>query len=445
MERKVGTYKSSWEMIMEFFNNGLLLGEKALKKGYYYTTIETLDKILISGALYSTNYRYLNDPSEWQYGYNRIKTECQLVAEQYEKDSGENTKKKDFVRFMRENIFKAQHYLNDYPIYNSNIFRGNYSEIFTISFTEEEDLISQWERYAKESGVVIELDFSAFLKKRICFYQQTLKKVKIPVEIAPQKVAYKENDIKKISRESMKTMFNNFVKRTLTEERLSPYFHMFVRYVASYIKNLAYEQEKEIRISCYPLINEATKVEEIDSSEMIYTIQEGVMIPHVPLYCGIKKGEDLEDCGYPIRSIRVGPGYNQDSVYQSLIHRMECGEKKIYLLSEVEQIEVKNRYILEGLANYAKIAFYKSKSNKATLELVLSKLNDAEHEELKNAIEEIYNKSKKENLRDVFNELQELKQKFYEQVFKDFEKDQFCTSQGILIKKSEIPYLFSKR
>lgn len=442
MERQVGIYKSSWEMILDFFKLNSPLGEKVLKKGYYYTNIDTLDKILKSGALYSTNYRYLNDPSEWQYGYNCMKEKCQSIAEQYEKNPDETK----FSEYMLKNILTSQHFLNDYPIHNSNVFRGNYSEIFTISFTEEEDLISQWERYAKESGVVLELDFNLICKKKVYLYQKTVKGNIIPIEIEPQKVAYEEQTIKNISKISMKTMYDYFVGSGWSEEKMAPFFHMFIRYVASYIKNAAYEQEKEIRISCYPLVNEATGAEDIDSSEMIYTIRDGVMTPHIPLYCGMKQGTELTCCGYPIRSIRVGPGYNQNSVYQGLIHRMECGEKQIFLLPKTEQIKIKNRHIIEGLASYVHLAISKSKSNKDILRMIHNKLADNSADiELKKAIEKINNESTLQNLRDVSDKLQELKQNFYEQIFKEYESNQFCTSDGILIKKSEIPYLFLNR
>lgn len=444
MESKVGIYKSSWEIILDFIKTNLPLSSKTIKKGYYYTNIDTLDKILNSGAIYSTNYRYLNDPYEWQYGYNCMKGRCQQIAEQYAKSQDETSIEKKFAEYMLNNILTAQHFLNDYPVHNNNVFRENYSEIFTISFTEEEDLISQWERYAKESGVVLELDFNPFYKKQIYLYQKTVQKREIPIEIEPQKVAYEEQTIKNISKTSMKAMYDYFAGRNLSEKRMAPYFHMFIRYVASYIKNAAYEQEKEIRLSCYPLINEATGKDEIDSSKIIYTIRDGVMIPHVPLYCGKKQDTELSCCGYPIRSIRVGPGYNQNSVFQGLIHRMECGEKKVFLLSEAEQTKIKNRHIIEGLACYVHIIIPKSKSNKDALYMVLENLSsgDRADAELKEEIKKIYSKSALKNLGDVSGELQQLKQNFYERVFMEYEASQFCTSEGILIKKSEIPYLF---
>lgn len=442
MSKSAGIRKDSWEMILDFFDGKPLLEETFINKGFYYTTIDTLDKILDSGALYSTNYRYLNDPSEWQYGYSRMIGECQSIAEK----NGNAIEQKKFIEFMHEKIFKPQHYLNDYPVYSSNVFRGNYSEIFTISFTEEEDLISQWERYAKESGVVLELDFSPLDKRQICLYQETVNKIKIPMGIMPQRVAYKEEEIKTLSDRTMETMRKKFNEKPLPDERLIPYFHMFVRYIASYVKNVAYEQEKEIRISCYPLINEATSEKEIDSSKIVYTIQEGVMVPHVPIYCGIKQAGGISACGFPIRSIRVGPGYNQDSVFHGLIHRMECGEVRIHLLSTEEQIDVKNRYILEGIAKYMEIEITETQSNSTLFKKIVDKLDKKEtFEELKVSLNDIYKKSEGEKWGDVLEMLQELKQRFYEQIFEDYEKEQFCTSDGILIKKSKIPYLFSKR
>lgn len=443
MSKDAGIKKNSWDMILDFFDDKLMFGDNIINKGFYYTTIDTLDKILCSGALYSTNYRYLNDPGEWQYGYNHMVDKCQETAKQYECV----LEKKEFAKYMREEcIIEKQHYLNDYPVFSSSVFRGNYSEIFTISFTEEEDLISQWERYAKESGVVLELDFLPLHVEEICLYQETMNKNRIPIGITPQRVAYKDKEIKKLSDKLMNTMWEKFCEKTFSNDRMRPYFHMFVRYIASYIKNAAYEQEKEIRISCYPLIYEATNEEEIDSSEIVYTIQEGVMIPHIPIYCGIKRDGGILKCGFPIRSIRVGPGYNQDSVYHGLIHRMECGEIKIHLFSEAEQAYVKNRYILEGIAKHMQIEIVRAKSNRKVLKKIVDELEDkADLVELKKSLITIYEKSKRANLEDVSERLQELKQRFYEQIFEEYEKEQFCTSDGILIKKSKIPYLFSKR
>lgn len=451
MSSSVGMSKEKWDEIIFSFWGKPLIGEKNLLKGYYYTSVETLNKILNSGAVYSTNYRYLNDPGEWKYGYQQLVCECQSILEKEYSISEKN----EFVEFMKQILGEKQYYLNDYPVGNDSPFEGNRSEIFTISFTEEEDLISQWDRYAKESGVVLEFDFSPIQQKEIFFYQETMEKKRIAVDILPQKVAYREEDVKRISQKVLETLEEEFTEQGLVPEtRIGYHVYMYIRYIASYIKNAAYEQEKEMRISVYPLVTDHKTKDDIDKSSIVYTIQDGVYVPHVPLFCGMRKEDKIINCGFPIRSIRVGPGYNQESVYRGLIHRMECGNKKLYALSEEEQHAVRNRYLIEGLAEFVGIEIPQRKSNRQGLSLIMKKVNqtnglpDFSSDEIgrfEKAVSEIYQKSRKGNLNDVSNELQMLKHDYYDKIFRKVEEKIYCTSDGILIKRSEIPYIFSKK
>ena len=226
-----------------------------------------------------------------------------------------------------------------------------------------------------------------------------------------------------------------------------------MRYFASYIKNAAYEQEKEIRISFYPLVYEQNGRGDIDKCDIKYTIQDGVFVPHIPIYCGRGKNEkEIEVCGFPIRSIRVGPGYNQGAVFKGLIHRMEYGDDLIAHLSEIEQKERKIRFIVKTIARYLNIDIHKAYSNRQILKKISiyqrrpKNFTVAEWKRLKGSIDEIYKKSNKDkNLTQKYEEVIGLKQECYNKIFKKAEEKSYCTKDGIIIKRSEIPYIFSRK
>ena len=79
MKIQVGVGVERWDELSIPFKDVSLTNNEFPQTGYYYTTIDTLEKILTSGAIYSTNYRYLNDPGEWEFGYQELINVCQKI------------------------------------------------------------------------------------------------------------------------------------------------------------------------------------------------------------------------------------------------------------------------------------------------------------------------------------------------------------------------------
>lgn len=416
-------------------------------KGYYYTNVETLKLILEKGDIYSTNFRYLNDPSEWQYGFERAINAITKNLEQRKNEYGN-----DFINIMSEVIGLPPHYLNDYSPYSKNPFENNFSEIFTISFTTEDDLISQWDRYSKESGVVLELDFSLFKENKLVFVQESKNNKQCILGLCPYNVLYEDGEINKVLESMLKTMNEEFCEENCNHTKIRYTFYRMVRYYASFIKNYSYRQEKEIRLSLYPIKKDAKKKEEIDASKIEYTIYEHVLKPHVPIFC-TSLDEDgntaIEKCGWPIRSIKVGPGYNQESVYQGIIHRLECQSKTLYQQNEQQIIQTKLNFFLKALEEYIK-QFTKedsdeSLSNRERLFKFsqVAQTKDEDITQLQSKLENLLNESKEESLSDIMEKLLFIKQRYYEKIFLQYEKNVYCTSDGIIVKRSNIPYIFS--
>ena len=448
MKLQVGVGIERWDELSIPFTDISLTNNGFPKTGYYYTTIDTLEKILKSGAIYSTNYRYLNDPGEWEFGYRElVKASQKILNTEY---SAQN--ESEFARIIKSALEEEKNYLNDYAYPAYSFLQGNYSEVFTISFTQEEDLISQWDRYAKESGVVLEIDFS-LMNEQYFFFKKTINKEKVLVNLRPQYVAYNRSEIMQIGKNVIKTLKKGFENESIPDMRLKTYVYMYMRYFASYIKNTAYEQEKEIRISFYPLVYEQNKKNNIDKCDIKYTIQDGVFVPHIPIYCGKKTDDgEIEVSGFPIRSIRVGPGYNQEAVFKGLIHRMEYGDDLIAHFPETEQKERKICFIIKTIAQYLNTNVHESDSNRQLLKRLCEcqeypqSFPPAEWMRLKNLMNAIYKKSNRDKkLIQQYEEIIGLKQECYNIIFKEAEENNYCTKDGIIIKRSEIPYIFSKK
>lgn len=448
--KQTGMSEKRWKEMLEYLEDAAWTENECIRKGYYYTSVDTLGKILDSGAIYSTNYHYLNDPVESYHGYRELVEQCEKLLDVLY--PGKSKKEREFKEFIRD-IIQEKSYLNDYPILNDSVFEGNHSELFTLSFTEEEDLISQWERYAKESGVVLELDFAAFDEEAI-LYQQTAEGKEIPIDVLPRNVLYQECDIRESAKKIVEALYEDYPStQYIPESRLKRYLQMSFRYMASYIKNSAYEQEKELRISIYPLTKEMQRHGEVSFPGIKYTMHDNVFIPHLPIYCGRKKGNKIELCGWPIRSIRVGPGYNQSVVFQGIIHRLECGKSNIQLLSVQEQKVQKNKFILEGIADFYNMDVEAYLTNEQLLRALIMKLSSkadkkvnlfTKQQNLLKELKKIARKSSSEGLEDVVGRVQLIRRDYYDAIFRKYEEKYFCTSEGILIKCSDIPFLFNK-
>ncbi|MDE5590026.1 MAG: hypothetical protein K2J60_12970 [Acetatifactor sp.] len=96
---------------------------------YYYTTAETMKYILTQGDIYATHISYLNDLEEYVNGLRELR---EIFANREQGDG------------------KPANIIND-DIYEEAI--REIPQIYSISFSKEADLLSQWYMYARESGV----------------------------------------------------------------------------------------------------------------------------------------------------------------------------------------------------------------------------------------------------------------------------------------------------
>lgn len=150
------------------------------KELYYYTTSDTMRFILTKGDIFATNLKYMNDGEEYTNGLSELRT---VLNETY-RGKGE----------IEEAAYRDA--INRQP------------KVYSISFSRERDLLSQWSMYAKESGVSLMMDFARD-KDRVVYEipRNDSKADAKEVRTVPHKVYYltrqamKEGEYRKVSEE----------------------------------------------------------------------------------------------------------------------------------------------------------------------------------------------------------------------------------------------------
>lgn len=285
---------------------------------YYYTTAETMKYILTQGDIFATHISYLNDSEEYVNGLRELREV--FLGERLNKLCGTETK--EYLK--RESYEEA---LKDIP------------EIYSISFSKEADLLSQWYMYARESGVRLGMLFSGEkqtfqIKQKGAEDSKEADKPRRSAEASLKDVHYftrigmspKEYDdeIKSIAQ---------IVEEYAKELGIDDFDANGVRLwkeIAPYIKNYEFRQEREVRLVFNANISGKSSADE-DLIE--YRNANGVLIPYLDVY---------SEKGWPVVELMVGPGRNQERVFHSICHFIENNSLKV---PEIDQKESMRRFM----------------------------------------------------------------------------------------------------
>lgn len=430
--------------------------EEFVNSLYHYTSTEVLNIILQTSTFRASNIFYLNDSKEYTTGLEKLKNifadndEYSKILKKMEKDDGKS-------------------------------FPG----LYTISFSKEPDSLHQWITYAKESGVAIELDLELLnTDTKEWVLKQDLQGDDLigssPIGIIkPLKYLGEEDWFQKISQALMNEksdLKNNQIEQETVKEIL-------LRMIASYIKNDSFKSENEFRITVFPL-REGNVY-----SKIMYFPYKGALRPFLDVSFALRNNETLKKC-LPIKSIVVGPSGKQQVVFDSIVHRITYGEVNVYEYSSSIDT-IKNNFVnyinelliwlySKGYNNYfnekinktkegdfyVKINFINTKNtfiNNIKTLLQARWHNEADStENLSNTIsleyiidELIFNwlKENKEYLKRfgetmysddifVFVDIDEEKAQIIHEIIRDFNDNFYFSKEGILVKKSQIPYIF---
>lgn len=366
-----------------------------------------MSKILQNGNIWATNLDYMNDSREYLNGISEIRklvTDSTITEKWFESKQ----KRKEYEECIAKEIFSEQ----------NGEERQNISSRYTISFCRKKDLLSQWTTYAKESGVCLEMIFESDRTNKYLLYQKDQKdqeKRKITVEKELKEIYYfteersNQQEYQETAEKILSDLFGENAENLDSESLIERWAQ-----VSIFVKQYDFYQEEEMRLAFDTMtINSETGKQ----PRIGYRTDKHVMKPYLDVQC--------KD-GWPITSVMVGPGYNQDVVYKSI--KFFLDHAKIMSSALVTETQWKEQ-IKNYLCHSKKIfPFWKELEQGKTVS--------------EKSIKSLYDKWQAFSLpakEAVLTDIAEIiKQSKYGLDFENY----YLTRSGIIAEKSTIPYIY---
>lgn len=371
---------------------------------FYYTSTDTMKYVLTLGNIYATNIRYMNDSDEYINGLQELYdlSKNKTLVEKWIKNSR-------FDKSMSREIDK---------VFSEENLKENMNkmEYYSISFCEKNDLLSQWAIYAKESGVSIKMNFNENSYK--FFTKSTDKKEKNKAEwnILPQKVYYfTYTSMKSVSKNKYEEVAYKILNQLYdpSSKDHAEWKKERWRYVSTLVKRYDFYQEQEYRLVFEP--NESAYQPCVQ-----YRHDKKVLKPYLDIKC---------DCGWPVWEIMIGPGFNQQVVYDSIEHFLNHAEVKVNIKTTMDYAERIKKYLKPAETALKDFRDYQELNSQ------VSKRDWLENTELEEA--KIFLNQK---MRTISKEVCE-NNTYGEDIKKYFNMHHF-TRSGVVLTKSSIPYIF---
>lgn len=367
------------------------------KSVYYYTSTDTATKILTGGEIWATNVRFMNDSEEFVNGLKEISS---LVQEEYVSDCVEYLSKLDYVK------------------------------IYTISFCGREDALSQWFMYAKECGVSLEMDFTNYGQPS-CYAlaENNSPKYSINGQIELEKVIYCTTSSESMPAQEKQNAHDeiesHFKVKCPNKEPLSAVRQGIVE-SALLIKRYEFFQENEYRA----IINLDNLCDE-NCNPIFYRTDNNV----IKSYVKVKYKISDKITGWPIVAIMIGPGFNQNVVFDSMKLFLDSAELCVPKVT----LDVYVERILKYLYNAAN-KITNMRDRKKFKKKIDSRKNDFNSE----FVGRIFLVQMRQQLLH-FLESVKTNCKFRKQTIAELDeyiKCNYFSLCGIVLKKSSIPYIF---
>ena len=394
---------------------------------YHYTTTSVLNAILESATLRATNIFYLNDYKEYKSGVTHLKE-----------------------------IFSSDGTINGYLDEIEKLNAMSPGGVYSISFSGDEDELHQWITYARECGVCIEFDPEIIWNKeaRLRLGEKTNQDGDCIIS-SPcfRKLVYIDKDRNEAEQaKKYKEKFAKYILKKMNDRPLTEPFKeddseitkcwddydeeakAFLMLLASYYKEKSFGEENEIRASFLPLYNSGLSGAKINYFEHPYGILRPYM--NIAFYHSYRRGKyELE---IPLKSIRVGPGRDQEKVFYSVIHRLENGQTCTWKYTPKE-LQSKYQNYLDDYFTRREINSNGDKKG-PTLSFLkkVRKFVDFDIYYHKTT----YNISCGEKLNEKYLLYNDGVDAATPEDFAHYQDDNYMTSCGILVTKSSISYIY---
>lgn len=406
----------SYKAVKQIYNDMFRISNENLGKRniFHYTNTEVLNIILSNATLRASHVLYLNDAEEYYKGMDVIKKTIDSDV--------------DFEDF--------------------NDMQG----IFSISFSKSNDLLSQWITYAKESGVSIEFDDRLLSLRdeegmpRFVFgiEDDSSKEDKIYTNLVfdTSKVLHEIIYVSEYEEKIRDKIKESYKKTCETDISGMPLY-------ATYIKDQSFEAEKEIRAAFiyHQLIESLDKNAKKYCPKLnYYRTDKGILRPFINVQFLYFTEKDRNDSGeytsmLPLKSITIGPSGNQQAVFDSVVHRIKYGEIAVYDYSDDDELFKTNfDSYLNDIHNWMAMKGHFNVSLNTAL-VKESDIWDAIKEQLihqwKNNFPDKGYLIDKTDSDDLVSDSEDIKY-----IVKEINKHFYFSKEGIIIKKSKIPYIF---
>jgi hypothetical protein len=339
-----------WETAFQLYKPISIFSTEA--QGYYHYTslgyalkilgIDTepiicdLPKRMKSISLNASHFLYLNDELELVDGLKKVEKAIAAWIMESHGMQDESTIK-TILSAYRERF---------HALSSGSISIPNAPNHFILCFCANGNLLSQWKWYGKECGIAI--DFN--LNECMCQWGQDNNSTK--AFIRPLRILY-DNTEKKIA---IKTVLNTEMIPDSSAAGFAHYLGMHLLVIASLMKHPAFLEENEYRLLFSLRYSGGSNNREKSINWIQYRETNGVVKPYLPVTLF---GEKITGEACPlVRSITVGPGHNQQLVFDALVKaihsryyrdrdipRLVSCTSKHYIYTKIGDIEVRRSTI----------------------------------------------------------------------------------------------------
>jgi hypothetical protein len=342
-------HENVYKAIMDMDKHGYL--EKVEVPAFHYTSFENCMNMLeFKGKfdrygdspyleLFASHIGFMNDIEEFTNGLVIIGNVLSKVKSSF-KEWHKNTGVQDVIcEFLR--IFGI---INNRPL----IPLESSPPHFVVSFCNAGNDLSQWKHYGKNCGVAIEYNIHECVFGNFVYRDEEFTGTERGLETYREHPAYsviyeekaKEDRIKKIL-EQLEKLTNKGAEKNVSTKAQVVLQQAVV--AASFMKSHHYSAESEIRMMFVPFaFSETGDLTTVSmprlASKVFYRERTGLIVPYLKIRLKHKDDKKHERHS-PIKSLTIGPGQNQQQIFNALVM---CVLSKFYDFKGETNLETKH-------------------------------------------------------------------------------------------------------
>lgn len=290
---------SQWEGWPEYIGKFIPLSNTSF---FHYTSLSGCLNMLSAQkdeecsylSIWASHFLFLNDSEEYRDGLNIV---VDALTEYIDSINDENhIEIIEVCKKYRETFFQIPH-----------IFSNEYPGHYTISFCNQGNLLSQWKYYGKESGIAIEYDLH-----NCEFSGYTTWAENVWSEHPVYDIIYDKDRKKKVIKEAIKSL--ETIKTDFEYNAVGVLKQICA--IISFMKSDLFREEAESRLLFAPVFDDDVPVSH--SNDPMNLVKYREVDGKIKPYLTIKLRHKTNDC-LPVKSLTVGPGRNQNLIFNALI------------------------------------------------------------------------------------------------------------------------------